>query len=390
MNYDNIILIGNAGVGKSTLINAFLGDNRAETKFGIEGTTKKLSIYESDKIPFRMVDTVGFEPSTINIPFKKNKAIIAVEKWVKKQNEAGRRDSQINLIWFCIDGTSGRLFKETLNNFEKATRAWKSVPVIIVITKSYSEPDKEKNLEMINEALDKNKKLKERVKAIIPVIADIFYINDDSYAPTSGIDELLDKTNKLMPESRELAKKDFDEFKLESKKKRANLIVGAATTSAAIVAAVPIPIPDTGILTAIESFEILNIAKIYEIKDNEDSKIFIKQIISAGAVGAIAKGILSALKPLIGVGTVLNVIVATTIVGALGEVSITAFEQIYKGEKSIDDIDWIKKLLDNVDTNVIIEKIKGISNKLTESNPKEIAKIIYNEIFQNANQYNKK
>ncbi len=386
MNYDNIIVIGNSGVGKSTLINAFLGENKAETKFGIEGTTKELKIYESDKIPFRLVDTVGFEPSFVRLPFIKAKAIKAVEDWANKCSEAGRTDSKINLIWFCIDGTSGKLFAETLDNFEKATRIWRTVPIIIVITKSYSEPDRIKNLQMVEDALEKNKKLKERVKAVIPVVAEAFVINEDNnaYAPISGIVELLEKTNELMPEGRKAGEKDFYDFKLSKLRNQANMMVSIASLGAGAVAAAPIPIPDAGILTAIETFEINNIAKTYGIKDNEDSKLFIKQIITAGTVGTLAKAILTALKamPLNVAAIVLNVIVATTITAALGEVAITAFEQIYKGEKSIEDIDWINKLLENVNTKEIMEKINSVADKLKNiNNPKDIASIILETIF---------
>ena len=79
MKRGNVLVIGNSGVGKSTLINAVLGEEKAETGWGTKGTTDHLEIYESDEIPFRIIDSVGFEPSLI----KKMQAVNAVKKWSK-------------------------------------------------------------------------------------------------------------------------------------------------------------------------------------------------------------------------------------------------------------------------------------------------------------------
>ena len=62
MERGNVLVIGNSGVGKSTLINAVLGDDcekKAKTGYGIKGTTDKLEIYESSKIPFRVLELMA-------------------------------------------------------------------------------------------------------------------------------------------------------------------------------------------------------------------------------------------------------------------------------------------------------------------------------------------
>ena len=69
MQKGNVLVIGNSGVGKSTLINAVLGEDVAKTSWGEKGTTSQLDIYEGE--PINVIDTIGFEPSI----FKSNKAI---------------------------------------------------------------------------------------------------------------------------------------------------------------------------------------------------------------------------------------------------------------------------------------------------------------------------
>ncbi|MDD4494532.1 MAG: GTPase domain-containing protein [Eubacteriales bacterium] len=194
----NVLVIGNSGVGKSTLINAVLGDERAESGWGKKGTTKELAIYDGKNIPFRIIDTVGFEPSLI----KEFMAISAVKKWSKDSAKEGHEDNQINVIWFCVDGTSSKLFPNTLKNLSRATSMWVTVPVIVVITKSYSVPDREKNIEMVNSAFAEQKGYLKNLRNVIPVVASTYVLNDNAYAAPEGITELIDATNELIVERR--------------------------------------------------------------------------------------------------------------------------------------------------------------------------------------------
>ena len=134
--FGNVLVIGNSGVGKSTLINAVIGNEEAATGRGSEGTTRDLKIYTAEEIGLRLVDTAGFEPSVI----KKWKVIHDVRKWSGKS--ISEEDHTINVIWFCVDGTSSKLFGDTLKSLWRATSLWKSIPIIVVITKSYSVPER--------------------------------------------------------------------------------------------------------------------------------------------------------------------------------------------------------------------------------------------------------
>ena len=384
MERGNVLVIGNSGVGKSTLINAVLGENCAITGYGTAGTTDKLTIYESQTIPFRVIDTVGFEPSFL----KERKAIGAVKKWSKESVKEGKEDTQINVIWFCVEGTSSKLFPKAIKDLSRATSMWPSVPVIVVITKSYSVPERQKNIEMVHNAFATQKRYSKNLKKVIPVVAQTLIINEDAnlYAPPEGITELIDATNELLPEGKRAAEADISAFKLNRKRALAHSIVGVATTSATVVGAVPIPFPDALILSPVELAEINALARVYEINKNEESKEFLNSIVEVGTVGTAAKATINALKAIPGINigaATINAIIAGSIVAALGEGSIYAFEQVYLGKKTVADTEWVKKIIESKLSVEFIEKVaEGIKKATDENDVKGVVQDILKQLIR--------
>lgn len=376
MERGNVLVIGNSGVGKSTLINAVLGENCAVTGYGTAGITKRLSIYESQKIPFRIIDTVGFEPSLI----KEFEAVNAVKRWSKNSAKEGKEDTQINVIWFCVEGTSSKLFPKAIKDLSRATAMWPSVPIIVVITKSYSLPDREKNTEMVNNAFAAQKRYSKNLKKVIPVVAAKYELNASAYAPPEGITDLIGATNLLLPEGIKAAETDIAAFKLNRKRAFAHSIVCAATTSGVIVGAIPVPFSDAAILAPIELAEVNALAQIYGISKSESSKKFLNSLVEVGTVGLVAKQAISLLKAIPGINigaAVLNAIIAGSIVAALGEGFIYIFEQIYLGKKTVEDIDWAQKLMESKLSSQFIEKVTVIISNLSDkSDNKSISNVI--------------
>jgi uncharacterized protein (DUF697 family)/GTPase SAR1 family protein len=382
MERGNVLVIGNSGVGKSTLINAVLGEERAETGWGTKGTTKELAIYNSEKIPFRIIDTIGFEPSFI----KELKAINAVKKWSKDSAKEGHEDNQINVIWFCVEGTSSKLFPKTLKDLSRATSMWETVPVIVVITKSYSVPEREQNIEMVNNAFAKQKRYSKNLRKVIPVVASTYVLNDNAYAAPEGITELIDATNELMPEGIKAGEIDIAAFKLNRKRAMAHGITGVSTTAAVVVGAVPIPFADAIILSPIEIALVNALAQIYGIRNNEDSKQFFNSIVEVGTVSMAAKSAISALKAIPGVNlgaSVLNAIIAGSIVATLGEGTAYAFEQVYLGKKSVADIDWVKKVIESKFSSQFTDIVKAVAEKITKNTDKKAIAQIITDVFKN-------
>ena len=358
MDKGNILVIGDSGVGKSTLINAVLGEEIAESGFGDKGTTKELKVYESDVPDFRIIDTVGFEPSF----FKRMGAVNVVKKWSKTAVKEGRENSEINVIWFCVEGTSSKLFPEAIKSLSKATSMYPSVPIIVVITKSYSKPEREKNIHMVEEVFGKLKSSK-NLKGIIPVVALIYEIDEEQFVAQEGITELIDMTYELIPEGMQAARKDIEAFKLNRKRSFAQTAIATFTLSAVAIAAIPIPLSDAALLSPLEIGEINSLAKIYGIKNDKNSKRFLNSVVEAGTVGLAAKAAINALKAIPAINlaaSVINAAVAGAIVLGIGEVCVYTYEQIYLGNKSLDDVDWINKIIEAKLNKQIIEKINMI------------------------------
>src|SRR5699024_4077712 len=109
-------------------------------------------------------------------------------------------------------------FPKAIKDLSKATAMWKTVPVVVVITKSYSVPEREQNIEMVNNAFAKQTRYSKNLKHIIPVVASTYTLNDTAFAAPEGITDLIDVTNELMPEGIKAGVNDVYKFKLKRKK----------------------------------------------------------------------------------------------------------------------------------------------------------------------------
>ena len=372
----NVLVIGNSGVGKSTLINAFLNDEerREKKSYTTRGTTSKIEVYPANNVPFQLIDTVGFEPSFL----KKHAAINEIKKWSKDAAVKKNEDREINVIWFCVDGTSRKLFSDTIKNLLKATKIWKSVPIIVVITKSYSESERKENICMVQDAFrEQSKKLhfgrseqeSSHPDAIIPVVAQTYHINQDAAAYTSGLTELIDATNELMPEGKRAAKRDIARFNLGLKRIKAHSLTVAAATTGAVVGAAPLHFADALLLDGEESALVDTLRKIYELPDDDNSNKIIKSLLTAGGASAIGKSILAKLKMVPGLNIaaeILNALVAAAVIFSLGEAATYIFEKIYLGEIDTSELDKIRKLVEDKLTPQLVNQLSDFIKKVIE------------------------
>ena len=66
---------------------------------------------------------------------------------------------------------------------------------------------------------------------------------------------------------------------------------------------------------------------------------------------------------------------------AIGEGTIYAFEQVYLGKKTVEDIDWVKKVMESKLSTEYIEKVTLVAKQITENTDKKVIGKIILELF---------
>jgi uncharacterized protein (DUF697 family) len=278
------------------------------------------------------------------------------------------------MLWFCVDATSKRLSARAIRTVEFVKREWKDIPVIVVLTKSFFPDEDQKHIRMVEEAFRKVTRGKGMPVAVVPVLAKPL---KSMPAVPRGIEELIKATEDHL----DAALKDSDEavyrYDLKRKRMNAHALTALATSSAAVVGAVPLNLPDSVVLSTMETALISSIAKIYNLdkKDDRMQKVMAR-IIEAGAVSMTAKMALNQLKMIPGVANiaadVLNAVVAGAIVFGIGEASGVIMEKVYLGEIDEENLDWINKVVNGKMGSVVSKVVRMVASNDGKINVKEI------------------
>jgi len=183
----NIILLGKTGVGKSSLINALLDRNEAETG-GFAPVTDKIKEYEKGNL--RLYDTPGIE-----LTDEKNAANILNEiKTLIKKSEEKKPDRFIHCIWYCVSGkrfeikVEGKIVDELLNTYKDG-----KIPIIFAYLQAVDKEgitNMHKNFHDLYPNID-----------FIPIVSRDIKSQNGMQIPKMGLDKIKEMTIKNFGES---------------------------------------------------------------------------------------------------------------------------------------------------------------------------------------------
>lgn len=220
----NVFLVGRAGVGKSTLVNAVFDGNLARVGQG-RPVTRQTRVYTRPGIPLSLYDNRGLEMSEF-------KAIMAdQERFIREANHDSDANRHIHVGWVCIPEDLRRVEDAEI---DMARMLAAHMPVIAVITKARAD----RGFEAVV------RKLLPQARAVIRVRALREQLDDGYALEPFGLDDLVATTCDLFPDGQKLAFVAAQKVDLELKRKAARGIVTRHGLYALGNAANPLPFAD--------------------------------------------------------------------------------------------------------------------------------------------------
>jgi uncharacterized protein (DUF697 family)/GTPase SAR1 family protein len=333
LGHANILITGQTGVGKSTLVNAIFRAELAKEGVG-RPVTERVQRHDASGVPVTVFDTPGIELGDAK------DAVIAD---FKNTITASRRDAAenfIHLAWYCVDAGQTRIQGYDV---DVITALADEVPVILVLTQCLDE-DRVSALEAAIAA-------EELPIQGVPVrtLAKARRIGEQTIEPT-GLEELVWRTEQILPKAVKGAFVNAQGVVIGLKVKYARAVVAASAAAAGAVGAAPIPVSDAVILMPVQVGMLGGITAVFGIEMSAQTATrLVVGLVGEGGVTQVGRQMAAGLLKLIPGVSVVNAGVASALTAALGEAHIQLCSEMLRRQgagRPMPDAEMLGFLLD--------------------------------------------
>jgi uncharacterized protein (DUF697 family)/GTP-binding protein EngB required for normal cell division len=333
----NLAVIGNTGVGKSSLVNAVFGRDLAAVGHGLP-VSRGIRYYHDTSLG--IWDFEGFEIGTDSTPAEALRGHLASIR----QRPAVE---QIAVVWYCVLANSSRLTPADIAIIRELDAA--GIPVMVVLTKVAWTKNPVTGKRRAPEDVERFRDwLQNPVDAAgTPITVPVRGVVLTSAHATNGkgaghgLGDLLAQTLALSPDDAKDAFRIAQRLNLPWKKEMARPVIAAATTAAATAAAVPLPVADAATLAPIQLAMMGRIAAIYDLE--------LKSMLTASGIAQLSAQLAgqalarSFVKLIPGAGSVINASVAASLTGAMGEAWRRLCEKVHTGDIELSQVSDVWK-----------------------------------------------
>ncbi len=329
----NLAVFGKTGAGKSTLVNAVFGMKVAATGTGAP-VTSGMNYYEHPNGILGLYDSQGFETG------HSGDAVLAGLDQIVRQSRTEPIERQIHAAWYVVRWSDRR--------FEKAQEAFvrrlaEMVPVIAVLSQVPMRADGQIHAE----ALEFARYIESCSLPLAPTNAVILTnAAPDDFMQTVvfGLDRLVDATFATAPEATRRALSAAQLVDKERKRRAAEKIVKAASSSALAAGITPIPFSDAAILVPLQITMIARVTAAYglAVPSSKLAALVGSLMLSSGATTA-GRWMVSSLLRMTPGGQVpaaaISGAVASGLTSAMGKAWIVVCERMLERELAGEAID---------------------------------------------------
>jgi uncharacterized protein (DUF697 family)/GTPase SAR1 family protein len=315
LGHANILVIGQTGVGKSTLINAIFRKPLATTGVG-KPVTKVIQRFEDPDVPVTLYDTKGVELGD------SRRSVIRDYKRLIAQQRKGPPEEHIHLLWYCMDAGQTRVEDYDIEILRELAE---EVPVILVFTQVIDE-ERADGLE----AAVRDANLVLAGNHAVRTLAQPRTIGTLTL-PVRGLDELVRRTDQILPEAVRRAFVNAQGVVIELKVDQSRAVVVAASAAAAGAAAAPVPMSDAVLLRPIQLGMLASISAIFGLElTGDQNRGLLKAAVGHGSMELAGKRLVKELSSRLPGANVINAAVAGALTGALGEAYVRMCAEILR------------------------------------------------------------